>query len=103
MYEAGTLERLVLSDRILVTYVPLPATSSESVRRNPYERSSYLHGFDGMPPSVCEGATQLCDTCARMTINDSLIEFRKRLIIEEKRKKIWHSYGVEDSPKKQTN
>ncbi|MDD7642402.1 MAG: hypothetical protein PUK75_08005 [bacterium] len=31
MYEAGTLERLVLSDRILVTYVPLPATSSESV------------------------------------------------------------------------
>ncbi|MDD7643494.1 MAG: hypothetical protein PUK75_13685 [bacterium] len=26
-----TLERLVLSDRILVTYVPLPATSSESV------------------------------------------------------------------------
>ena len=25
-----TLERLVLSDRILVTYVPLPATSSES-------------------------------------------------------------------------
>ncbi|MDD7641466.1 MAG: hypothetical protein PUK75_03105 [bacterium] len=31
LYQAGTLERLVLSDRILVTYVPLPATSSESV------------------------------------------------------------------------
>ena len=71
MYLTGTLERLVLSDRNLVTYVPLPATSSESVRRNPYERSSYLHGFDGMPPSVCEGATQLCDTCARMTHNET--------------------------------
>ena len=81
MYEAGTLERLVLSDRILVTYVPLPATSSESVRRNPYERSSYLHGFDGMPPSVSEGATQLCDTCARMTKTETEIEFRKRLLI----------------------
>ena len=55
MYQAGTLERLVLSDRILVTYVPLPATSSESVRRNPYERSSYLYGFDDMPPSVTRG------------------------------------------------
>ena len=54
-------------------------TSSESVRRNPYERSSYLHGFDGMPPSVCEGATQLCDTCARMTKTETEIEFRKRL------------------------
>ena len=31
MYLTGTLERLVLSDRTLVTYVPLPATSSESV------------------------------------------------------------------------
>ena len=31
MYLTGTLERLVLSDRIWVTYVPLPATSSESV------------------------------------------------------------------------
>ena len=31
MYLTGTLERLVLRDRILVTYVPLPATSSESV------------------------------------------------------------------------
>ena len=31
MYLTGTLERLVLSDRNLVTYVPLPATSSESV------------------------------------------------------------------------
>ena len=79
MYWQCALERLVLSDRILVTYVPLPATSSESVRRNPYERSSYLHGFDGMPPSVCEGATQLCDTCARMTKTETKIEFRKRL------------------------
>ena len=82
MYLTGTLERLVLSDRILVTYVPLPATSSESVRRNPYERSSYLHGFDGMPPSVSEGATQLCDTCARMTKTKTEIEFRKCLNVD---------------------
>ena len=38
-----------------------------------------LHGFDGMPPSVCEGATQLCDTCARMTKTKTKIEFRKCL------------------------
>ena len=31
MYLTGTLERLVLGDRSLVAYVPLPATSSESV------------------------------------------------------------------------
>ncbi len=42
MYPAGTLERLVLSDRGLVAYVPLPATSSGSVP---------------------------VDTCARMTKN----------------------------------
>ena len=83
MYLTGTLERLVLSDRSLVAYVPLPATSSESVRRNPYERSSYLHGFDGMPPSVSEGATQLCDTCARMTKTETEIEFRKFLKIDK--------------------
>ena len=92
MYLTGTLERLVLSDRSLVTYVPLPATSSKSVRRNPYERSSYLHGFDGMPPSVCEGATQLCDTCARMTKNATLIEFRKRLTTSFVRKEKDYGY-----------
>ena len=86
MYLTGTLERLVLSDRILVTYVPLPATSSESVRRNPYERSSYLHGFDDMPPSVSEGATQLCDTCARMTKKETLIEFRNYLLLNDRTK-----------------
>ena len=83
MYLTGTLERLVLGDRSLVAYVPLPATSSESVRRNPYERSSYLHGFDGMPPSVSEGATQLCDTCARMTQTETEIEFRKLLLLTD--------------------
>ncbi|MDD6039236.1 MAG: hypothetical protein PUD20_10655, partial [bacterium] len=31
IYPAGTLERLVLSVRLLDAYVPLPATSSESV------------------------------------------------------------------------
>ena len=45
MYQAGTLERLVLSERILVTYVPLPATSSESVPGDIYAR---------MPLSQCK-------------------------------------------------
>ena len=40
-----------------------------------------LHGFDGMPPSVSEGATQLCDTCARMTQTETEIEFRKHLFL----------------------
>ena len=43
IYHPGTLERLVLSDRPLVAYVPLPATSGESVPGDIYARMPTIH------------------------------------------------------------